>query len=66
MKGRTKWFPCGIKPVRNGIYECQTYFGGGFFIMMLEWDGKGFLTGFPCVVHHWRGITKAEYLKESK
>jgi hypothetical protein len=60
MKGRTKWYPRHIFPVRNGEYQCVVRIMGGFHTEWnLEWDGKGFLVPFPMVVYKWRGLTKA-------
>ena len=58
MKGKTKWFPNRMRPVRNGVYECIVRFGGGQFLWMLKFDGVGFLVPFPMQVVQWRGQTK--------
>ena len=60
MKGRTKWFPQNIKPVRNGMYECAVQISRSLPTLrwMLEWDGIGFLVPCPMVVYNWRGLTK--------
>lgn len=61
MKGRTKWFPRHITPVRNGEYECLVRITSSapLFRWQLPWDGHGFLVPFPMVVRFWRGQTKA-------
>lgn len=60
MKGKTKWYPRHVHPVRNGIYECAVRISSTapLFLWMLEWDGAGFLVPFPMVVRKWRGQTK--------
>jgi hypothetical protein len=61
MKGRTKWFPRHVRPVRPGFYECAvrlTSMQRSLMLWQLEWDGKGFLVPVPMVVHQWRGLTK--------
>jgi hypothetical protein len=62
MKGKTKWFPRKINPVRNGTYECVVLIARCLFNWKLEWDGHGFLVPFPMVVKHWRGQTKKAYM----
>ena len=58
-KGKTRWFPRHVTPVRNGFYECRVRIMGGFLgTWLLQWDGKGFLTPFPMNVFYWRGQTK--------
>jgi len=61
-KGKTRWFPHHIKPVRVGEYEClmrpsrTTPLFEGRYV----WDGEQFVTGWPwSVVVFWRGQTKA-------
>jgi hypothetical protein len=57
-KGKTRWFPRYIHPVRNGFYECEVRLMGGLYTnWMLPWDGKGFLVPFPMTVLRWRGQT---------
>lgn len=60
MKGRTKWFPRRVGPVRPGVYECAVKFSSSVPMMLwkLEWDGTGFLVPIPMVVYWWRGMTK--------
>ena len=56
-KGKTRWYPRHIAPVRNGIYECIVRLCPGFNAkVMVEWDGIGFK--WPMPVYHWRGQTK--------
>jgi len=64
-KGRTKWYPRHVHPVRTGIYECAVQISRAvpLLIWKLEWDGVGFLTEMPLVVKKWRGLTRKEYLK---
>jgi hypothetical protein len=67
MKGRTRWYGPGLRPVRVGFYECHVrIMGGARGCWMLEWDGIGFLVPFPMVVLHWRGMTKAAHRATSK
>lgn len=65
-KGKTRWFPRHVHPVRNGQYECLVMLTSSApnFLWTLEWDGKGFLVPCPMVVKHWRGLTKAEARKQ--
>jgi len=67
-KGKTKWFPRDIRPVRNGEYECLVRITSSapLYAWPLPWDGKGFLVPFPMVVVRWRGQTKHAYLKSIK
>lgn len=59
MKGRTRWYPIGIKPIRNGEYECHVRLPGGLqTVWRLEWDSIGFLVPITMVVYRWRGLTK--------
>lgn len=61
MKGRTKWLPRHVHPVRPGFYECGVLICSAQRTLMLtrlEWDGVGFLVPFPMVVRQWRGMTK--------
>ncbi|MFN8995338.1 MAG: hypothetical protein ACK5X3_16960 [Pseudomonadota bacterium] len=61
MKGRTKWFPRHVRPVRPGFYECGvriTSMQRSLMLCRLEWDGVGFLVPCPMAVHQWRGMTK--------
>ena len=59
-KGKTRWFPRHVHPVRNGQYECRVRIMGGLVgLWPLVWDGKGFVVPFPMVVYHWRGLTKS-------
>lgn len=66
MKGRTRWFPRHVQPVRNGVYECHVHFTsiGPLMRYELEWDGTGFKVPFPMVVKRWRGLTKEAYKAE--
>jgi hypothetical protein len=59
-KGKTKWYPRDIHPMRNGEYECSVRISNSVPLILrrLKWDGKGFLVPFPMVVHSWRGLTK--------
>ena len=62
MKGKTKWFPRHIPPVRNGVYECRVRIMGGLCVLWnLNWDGVGFIVPLPMNVRQWRGLTKAAY-----
>lgn len=67
MQGRTRWFPVGIKPAREGFYECIIRVPGmPFFVIWgnkLYWDGVGFLVPIPMMVRQWRGQTRAEYVR---
>ena len=58
-KGKTRWFPRHIRPVRNGEYECVVQVSRSVPAMLwrLTWDGKGFIVPIPMVVHRWRGMT---------
>jgi hypothetical protein len=57
-KGKTRWYPRHVHPVRVGTYECVVRIMGGFFTRwMLEWDGVGFRVPFPMGVYKWRGQT---------
>ena len=61
MKGRTRWMPRDITPVRSGGYECIVRLCAGAYAIWpdkLTWDGKGFLVPFPMVVVKWRGMTR--------
>lgn len=61
-KGKTRWFPRHVPPVRNGVYQCHVRIAGGLVGQWdLEWDGKGFRVPFPMVVYRWRGMTKAAH-----
>lgn len=66
MKGRTRWFPRHIKPVRNGKYECVVRISSSVPAMkwMLPWDGIGFIVPVPMIVYKWRGLTKRQSDKE--
>lgn len=66
MKGRTRWTPRSVHPIRNGTYECIVQISRAVppMIWMLEWDGKGFLVPVPMIVHRWRGLTKKAYISE--
>ncbi len=67
MKGRTRWYPRHVHPVRNGTYECIARIAPRVNVRwQLEWDGKGFLVPFPMAVHWWRGMTKAAHRAASK
>lgn len=58
-KGKTRWYPRHVKPVRDGFYECHVrLMGGANTLWMLEWDGVGFLVPIPMTVYRWRGQTK--------
>jgi hypothetical protein len=58
-KGKTRWYPRHIHPVRNGIYECHVRIMGGLETLWnLQWESKGFLVPFPMNVYRWRGQTK--------
>jgi hypothetical protein len=61
MKGRTRWFPRGVAPVRLGEYECLVQISRSLpnLLWRLEWDGIGFLVPCPMIVNHWRGQTRA-------
>ena len=59
MKGRTRWFPRRIEPVRHGEYECVVRLCGGAYARWnCVFDGEGFLVPFPMSVVQWRGLTK--------
>lgn len=59
-KGKTRWFPRDIRPVRKGSYECIVRLAGRVYVTwMLEWDGIGFVVPIPMVVLKWRGQTRA-------
>ena len=60
MKGRTKWLPRSVQPVRVGEYECAARITSSAppFLVRLPWDGKGFIVPIPMVVLRWRGLTK--------
>lgn len=65
MKGKTKWYPHDIKPVRAGEYECLIRIGRTLplFRSSFVWDGDEFVTGWPwSIVVFWRGQTKAAAL----
>lgn len=67
MKGRTNWYPRDIHPVRNGVYECYCIVLGRFIATTkLQWDGIGFISEMPLGVIKWRGLTRKEYLKQTK
>lgn len=59
-KGKTRWYPRNIKPVRVGMYQCAVKFSSSVPMMNwpLEWDGTGFLVPIPMCVYWWRGMTK--------
>ena len=64
MKGRTRWYPRSISPVRHGAYECVVRIPGGLVCIWpdkLVWDGVGFLVPMPMGVRQWRGMTKAAH-----
>ena len=64
MKGRTRWYPRHITPVRHGAYECHVRLPGGVRTIWsgpLYFDGVGFLVPMPMMVLHWRGMTKAAH-----
>lgn len=65
MKGRTRWYPRHVHPVRSGFYECAVKISSAVppLLWMLEWDGKGFLVPVPMVVDRWRGLTKKAFTK---
>lgn len=63
----TPWFPCNIKPVHKGWYECD--YGKGNDPCMRFWDGEAWhmeIEGDMRVVYHfgreiehcWRGLAK--------
>lgn len=60
-KGKTRWYPRHINPVRLGEYECVAQISRSVPSMLwrLEWDGVGFLCPVPLMIHRWRGRTKA-------
>lgn len=60
-KGKTRWYPQDIRPVRNGEYECLVRITnrGPLFYWRLQWDGIGFIVPVPMIVKFWRGQTKA-------
>lgn len=64
-KGKTKWYPRNVLPIRNGIYECAAIFTSSAppFLFDLEWDGIGFLVPVPMRVVRWRGMTKVAYME---
>lgn len=65
MRGRTRWMPRNIEPVRNGTYECIVRIPGGIVtVLPLEWDGMGFIVPMPMIVRKWRGLTKRAYDEE--
>ena len=68
MKGHTRWYPRHIEPVRDGEYECLCQISRALPLLKekLEWDGIGFRVSFPCGVIWWRGLTRKEYLKQTK
>lgn len=61
MKGRTRWFPRDVHPVRHGEYQCLVRISSSVPLIdwRLQWDGVGFIVPFPMVVHYWRGLTKS-------
>lgn len=63
MKGRNRWAPRNVHPVRNGEYECVVRISSRVPPMLwpLEWDGNGFIVPFPMIVIRWRGMTKKAY-----
>lgn len=63
MKGKTKWFPRHIAPVRVGEYECHARISRAapLYVVNLVWDGYGFIVPFPMAVIRWRGQTKKAY-----
>lgn len=67
-KGKTRWFPRAVAPVRSGYYECGVLISSSqrcLILWTLEWDGKGFLVPFPMAVRKWRGATKKAALHQS-
>lgn len=66
-KGKTRWFPRHVVPVRNGEYECLVRLAGlpnRLVPWRLEWHGPhGFLVPCPMVVKFWRGQTLAAFKK---
>lgn len=68
-KGKTRWFPRHIEPVRPGQYECAVRLPGirhALVLWSLVWDGKGFLVPVPMSVHQWRGLTKRAALDAAR
>jgi hypothetical protein len=64
-KGKTRWYPRHIHPVRDGTYECLVRIMGGLHThWMLEWDGSGFRVPAPMVVKKWRGQTYKAWSKQ--
>ena len=63
-KGKTRWFPRALQPVRRGEYECAVRISRSVppILWNLEWDGVGFRVPCPMVVEHWRGLTKTAAL----
>lgn len=68
MKGRTKWFPRHVHPVRSGEYECAVEISRSvpLALWVLEWDGVGFRVPFPMRVYQWRGMTKQAHYAARK
>ena len=66
MKGKTRWFPRDVPPVRDGTYECVVRISNSVppFLWMLWWDGVGFKVPFRMIVHRWRGLTKTAHICE--
>ena len=65
MKGKTRWYPSHITPVRVGEYECLMRPSRSLpmFRARFVWDGSRFETGWPWdIVVYWRGQTKAAAL----
>jgi hypothetical protein len=61
-KGKTRWYPSHINPVRKGMYECLMRSSRSLpmFRVYFLWDDEMFVTGWPLsVVVYWRGQTKA-------
>jgi hypothetical protein len=61
-KGKTRWYPRDVLPVRKGYYECGIRISNAqkySFLWMLKWDGVGFIVPVPMIVDKWRGRTKA-------
>lgn len=63
MKGKTKWYPRRLEPVRNGEYECivRISCSAPLFRLVIPWDSIGFLVETPMMVIWWRGLTKKAY-----
>ena len=59
-KGKTRWFPCSIHPLRHSNYECVVQISRTVSPMLwtLPWDGIGFIVPVPMIVHRWRGQTR--------